>query len=397
VYEARKDATMEENWVKKFRVLTFSLIGSGALNIGLIAALGLGSTSEESAPSLAKKVQEQKVSNMASLQAMSKLSFRELVALLTNREMVEEGYAKRDLALSALTAFHHFNLEKALGSPVAQKREISLEEGKLIELYPSFSEDQFAAVIRFAYQEKWPLTAKGLFALLQKLPAPRDETLEQAFFVTPEFYALQVLFQKTGSPQENPLLLKLISEGSWDLLEQFTKEQTQLLDLSVEKRRRLLLSYLAQRSPASAELLLKTDFAFVRQKFDDQGLGSVVTLLPQKTEEAERFCTSLLQAPRSDAVWRAAAEKLYSFAGEAMPEPLDLKAAALRFGVAAKAPAKSVPERPAAQAGRSHTVKEGDSLWKIARQYKVKVEEITRLNELENRPLKPGMTIKIPN
>jgi hypothetical protein len=387
---------MEEHWVKKFRMLTFSLIGSGALNIGLVAALMLGSGGDESAPSFsAKKMQEQKLTNMAALQGMSKLSFRELVALLTNREVVEESYAKRDLALSALTAFHHFNLEKALGAPVAQKRLISLEDVGAIELYPGFSEDQFAAAIRFAYQEKWPLTAKGLFALIQKLPAPRDETLEQAFFVTPEFYALQVLFQKSGSPQDNSPLLQLVSEGSWDLLEQFAKEQTQLLDLSVEKRRRFLLSYLAHRSPASAELLLKTDFAFVRQRFDDQGLADFVLLLPQKSEEAQRFCVSLLQAPRSDAVWRVAAEKLYSFAGEAVPQPLDLKAAALRFGVVAKAPAQKVPERLAT--ARSHTVKEGDSLWKIARQYKVKVEELSRLNELENRPLKPGMSLKIPN
>jgi LysM repeat protein len=56
---------------------------------------------------------------------------------------------------------------------------------------------------------------------------------------------------------------------------------------------------------------------------------------------------------------------------------------------------------PAAPTGRAayrqHVVKEGESLWKIARLYKAKVDEIVKLNELEKDKLYPGMTLQIPH
>ena len=45
---------------------------------------------------------------------------------------------------------------------------------------------------------------------------------------------------------------------------------------------------------------------------------------------------------------------------------------------------------------RYHTVAEGESLWKIARQYKAKVDEIVLLNGIDKDKLYPGMTLKIP-
>ena len=383
--------------MEKFRKLTVSLILSSALNIGLIAAfiafLLQDSSGSYKAPQKAS-LEEQKLTKSGFLQTLSKLSFRELVALLTNRELVEEGYAKRDLAIAALATFHHFNLEKAVPAPLLQKRTISLSEGKSIEVYPGLSDEQFEGIIRFAYQEKWPLTMQGLFPLLQTGPI-RDESLEQAFLVTPEFYAVQVLFQKTDAPQDPNTLLQLIVEGSWDLFDRFVKEQAQLLDLSVEKRRRLLLSYLAHHSAAAAQLLLKTDFVFALKRLDDRGILDLLSLLNRRTEEADRFCSALLRSPRSDAVWQMAAQKLYVFAGEPIPETLDPKAVLSHFGVT-KVAAKPEPKEVVIPK-RYHTVKEGESLWKIARQYKVKPEEIARVNGLEKDRIFPGMTLKVPD
>src|SRR3990167_6683586 len=107
---------MHSEWSKKFRILTFSLIFSGALNIGFLVQFAISQFCEKG-PFIGKILEsdnrsEIQFSNQALLQAYSKYSFRELVALLTNREGVEEGYTKRDLALSSLVSFYYFNLEK---------------------------------------------------------------------------------------------------------------------------------------------------------------------------------------------------------------------------------------------------------------------------------------------
>jgi LysM repeat protein len=373
---------VDQNWVKKFRVLTFALIFSGALNIGLLAAV-ISFTVQDTpileSFGLSHSISEKKVSNIGCLASMSKLSFKELVALLTNRELVEEGYSKRDLALSSLTAYHNFNIEKAIG-PIAQKR---VMEDESVELYPGLSEQQFAAIIKFAYQEKWPLTSKGLFALLHTLPTPRDASLDQAFSMTPEFFALQVLFQKTGAPQSAATLTQLASEGSFELLDQFTKEQTQLLDLSVEKRRRLLLSYLAHKSSAAAELLIKTDATFALKRLDDKGMMDLLSLLNKKTVDSETFCASLLHSPRNDAIRRAAGDRVRAWGSS--PAPVAVQQAV-------EAPTPAISE----VVTQFHTVGEGESLWKISRQYQVKVDDIVQLNGIDKDKLFPGMTLKIP-
>jgi FOG: LysM repeat len=42
-----------------------------------------------------------------------------------------------------------------------------------------------------------------------------------------------------------------------------------------------------------------------------------------------------------------------------------------------------------------HTVKKGEGLWDIARQYKVTIEEIVRWNGLNDTKVKPGERLKI--
>jgi hypothetical protein len=383
---------------KKFRFLTLALIFSGALNIGLIAAFAYFMYQETPVAVARAGKKEISVTNSQIFSSMSRLTFRELVSYLTNRDLVEEGYTKRDLAIAALVAYHHFNIEKALSAPPAQVRTLTLLDNQTINVFPGLAEDQFEAIIRFAYQEKWPLTAKGLFALMQTQKSPRDESLEQAFLITPEFYSLQVLFQKTEAPQEPQTLLNLVSEGSWELLDKFAKEQSQVLEFSVEKRRSLLLSYLALHSPTAAQLLLRTDFTFALKRLEDKSILDLLALLKRQTEEGTKFCLELLHSPRSDAIWQASAMTLYAYAGEMPTAPIDPKAVLARFSpeppVVVPAPTK--PEPVASTPSRFHVVKDGESLWKISRQYKVKVDEIVKLNALEKDSLFPGMTLKLP-
>ncbi|MBX7066836.1 MAG: LysM peptidoglycan-binding domain-containing protein [Parachlamydiales bacterium] len=388
---------------KKFKLLSLALIFSGALNIALIAAFAYSMVEKTSVATTIMGKKEIALTNSQIFNTMSRLSFRELVSYLTNRDLVEQGYTKRDLAIAALVAYHHFNLEKALSAPPAQVRNLIIAKDQTIEMFPGLTEDQFEAIIRFAYQEKWPLTAKGLFTLLQTQKPPRDESLEQAFLLTPEFYALQVLFQKTNAPQEPQMLLNLAAEGSWDLLEKLFHEQAKVLEFSEEKRRNLLLSYLTLHSQAAAQILLHTDSDFSLKRLDDKQILDLLSLLKKQTEEGTKFCLDLLRSPRSDAIWQAAALTLYSYAGEMPPLPIDPQTVLARFAPEPKAAPKpepavaAAPKPVSAAAVRYHVVKEGESLWKISRQYKVKVDDIVKINGLEKDSLYPGMTLKLPN
>lgn len=394
------DASFAQRWIRKFRILTLCLIFSGALNIGLLAAFW-AILWQERQPSLAfpQKAAENPflgASNAHVIEELSKLSFRELCACLTNKELLEEGYTKRDLALAVLATYRHIDVEKALAGSLHQRRTFSLGSNQDVELFPGLTDEQFKAIIQFVYLEKWPLTPKGLFRLIQHSKQPRDPSLESAFCLTPQFHALQLLFQKTEAPQDPSILIRLVTEGSWDLLDRLAKEQMQMLDLSVDKRRRILLSYLSLRSSAAADLLLRTDFAFALKKLDDQGILDVLDLVG--AEEIEPFCLELLRSPRSDIVWEKSVRVLYARLGETLPSPFSLKDAMARW--LTQAPEEGVVTVQAAKPNSSpwimHTVNEGESLWKISRQYQVKVDEIIKANDMEKDRLYPGMTLRIP-
>lgn len=392
---------------KKFRILTAALIVSGAINIGFIATTISSRWQEnQSHLSIRPLVKERSVSE-ASLERffsqIAKLSFQEVVPFLTNRDPLGDGYVKRDLALAILVAYHHFNIEKAIPGIAIQRRMVNFSDAVKLEMFPGLTTEHFDAIIRFAYEEKWPLSTEGLYKLLKKWPEPKDSSLVQAFLVTPEFHALQLLFPK----MELASLLSLVCEGSWDLLNHFAKEQEQLLDLSQERRRSLLLSYLTLQSKTAARLLLNTDFSFVAKRLEDKGIIGLLSLLEERTEESERLCKELLRSPRSDAVWFSAVSVLYRYSGQTMPSSLDLPSAIAQLlqgspcqqEIKNEPPAISSKEEKVCEEviiSRHHVVKDGESLWKIARLYNVKVDDLVRLNDLEKDRLYPGMTLRIP-
>lgn len=398
------DATFTQRWIRKFRILTISLIFSGALNIGLftacIAILWQHREPSFAFPQVGLEHLPLAPSNVHLIREMSRCSFRELCAYLTNKDLVEEGYTKRDLALAVLGSICHVDIEKALAGSLQQRRVLSLGPDQTIEIYPALTDEQFKAVIRFVYLEKWPLTAEGLFKLIQKSPVPRDPSLEEAFSMSSPFYALQLLFQKTEASQDSSVLIRLASEGNWDLLSGLAREQMQMLDLSVDKRRRVLLSYLALKSATAAQLLVNTDFAFVLKNLDDQGIVDVLDLLTG--EQLEPFCMALLKSPRSDAVWERCVRRLSAHLGKPLMEPFDLSEAIALF---VSTPVMKAPLQPQVVVVEPvqrppswimHTVQEGENLWKIARQYQVKVDEILKANDLEKDKLYPGMTLRVP-
>ncbi len=365
--------------------LTQALILSGTLNLGLIATFTYFVIKDKQAavPIELKPMASQNIpgslNNEELLRAYSQLPFAELLLRLENQELVEDGFRKRDLALSCMVAFHHFNLDAALGGLLPQKREVLLshannQERITLSLFPGVTPAQFEAVMRYARTEKWPLSNQGLFFEIKRAAIPRDPTLLEAFFHTSEFQMASLLFSRTGLPIEKEQLIEMLAQGDWAILQTFCEKQKLAQDLSLEARRTFLIAYLNCNAPLAAQLLLEADFEFTSKRMDDAELLKLFDLVNVNSPKLALLAKELLASPRSDAVWKRAS----SFRA---PQP--------NVVVQKEAPS---------QQKRIHTVQKGDSLWKIAKQYKVSVKELMRANHLESEQmLRQGKKLEIPS
>ncbi len=445
------------------RKLTTALILSGAFNVLLlifIFYLMLGDRPPIPYCELKPATAQEQLSPLAIdhsnhevIRYFRKMSFEWLVARLNHAQLVENGYTQRDLALACLVAFHHFDVERALASfpSTGQKRLLNygkFSDGRPAELtvYLGLSEKQYEAIRSFALTERWPLTTKGLFLTLRKQQAgQREKTLEHAFYMTPEFLVVELLFNRNPVAVDKEELLNMLVEGSWAMLNRFVDQQKVSQDLSSARRQQLLLDYMQAHSKSAARVILKTDGLFAVSKLDDKRVMMLLELLDEKTPESEAFALSLLVSPRSDQVWNLAATRLYQYAGESPPEVEFYHAALRRFvpensGLLPKEKApvtvsvvppiippsvkqkettakssssiqvKSTPVKPkanevAANKGtkpitekrdRLYMVQEGDSLWKLSRRFNVNVEELKSYNQLTSPVLRPGSYLKIP-
>jgi len=233
----------------KLRLLTLALIFSGGLNIAFVTAFVFSSFEKQTPPSPTVLTQERRFV----YEKIAKFSFAELMAALTHKEM-------RDLSLAMLVSKFDFDLYRALSAKSLVKAPLLLSEGEAIETFPGLSEEQYEAIIRFAYEEKWPFTSKGLFARLKLQPKmAKEKTLAEAFFVTQEFHAAELLFQKSGLNLQKQQLLDLICEGPWENVAGLLPVET--LIFSPEHSHAFLLSYLAHGSEAAAKILSQSPSA----------------------------------------------------------------------------------------------------------------------------------------
>ena len=109
---------------------------------------------------------------------------------------------------------------------------------------------------------------------------------------------------------------------------------------------------------------------------------------------------------RSDAVLRSAGYKLYELANEPAPMPYDHHQVLMRFlpnffqkGDFAIKSQRQEGERvmPPMITKKYHIVVKGDSLWKIATDYRINLKELIRVNQLnQTATIKPGMKLEIP-
>jgi len=390
-------------WVKKAKWLTQALIISGALNVGLLSTFIYFVLNEGKGPSVLQNNPKKKILSkhlqlgmQELLTQYSGLTFQELLLRLSNNDHIESGYTRRDLALACLVSFHHFNLERALGGLTLQKREITLhledQESRQLTIFPGLADYQYQAIVSYAKTEKWPLTPEGLFNELQTKRAPYDPTLLEAFYLTPEFHFLSMLFSKTGIPLKKEHLIALLTKTNWSRITETTKLLRQTSEFTLDFRRKFLLQLIKEESRLAAKILIETDLDYCTLHLDNAEVLTICTLLGDRTTPA--YLKELLKSPRSDEIWKTAAAILYEQAAEDIPKTLNLENAKRRF-IELKASLR--PQRTAPKPKfTTYSVVPGDILWKIARDHSTTIKKLREANGLTNDRLRIGQKLTIP-
>lgn len=429
---------MRNELLNKIRSLSQLLMLSGTCNILMFALVIYWYAKEHPPTPVCEKkptdiqnipIAQATSSNQLVIQSFADLDFKTLVQELHQSETLENGFTHRDLALGYLITEHHFDSNRAfieLSKPAQPRRIIYQDlEGKSKELrtYADFKEMHFLAAISFGSKEKWPFTAEGLFYLLDQNEGEAKKSLKYAFYLTQEFMSVELLFKRSNENIQRDELLQMLLEGPWDSLAKFAEYQRVSQDLSDRQRRHFLASYVKAGSPTAASLMLKTDAAYAVKHLTDEEAVAILVLSNDLTRDAAKYALTMLASPRNDAVWKAAAIRLYQYTGDPVPNDLNKSLAIKRFlpNLVEKTAVPSLPPKPLVsqqvkqpsivktevpspaakpskkkQWKRGYTVKKGDTLWKIGHLFNVDVRELKEYNNIHNEELTPGTMIIVP-
>lgn len=319
------------------------------------------------------------------------LTLNQLQEQLSDESPVQEGYRVCDFALALLAYRDHVDIERALGRKDLSQRIWKVGTKHTLILYPGFKKEDFSKIQAYLQIEKWPQTSYGLHCLLKKQGLSADPTLLQAFCMTEEFHALEMLFGRSGVPIKKGTLLTLAAEAKWELLSSHLSMQKEGSDFSDTKRMQFLQKCVEGGSKTAAYLFLLTDYKALVKTAEDATVLNILGLLTTKTSESVAFAQAMKESIRSDAVKQKAAEKLVQFgitdevAARLYPRPA---LGELRPKFREPPPASPPPSL--------HIIQPGESLWLIARKYHVPIELLIKFNNLSSTTIRPGKTLKIP-
>ena len=360
---------LESHWQGRAKWLAQILIISVTLNAGLIATLCYFAVRDkktfmayELSPvqkSLPKASLTQ--SNEEVLSALTYAPYDDLIRMLGDSTLLEEGYTKRDLCLSCLIAFHHFDIHRALpGLDITPRCAIfknDAGETITLEFFPNLNDRHYSAIKDFIRHERYPLTAQGLFERLTIAPGAKD--LQKAFTRTFEYQALQSLFAQAGDPLSDEELFDFILAHDWNAIETSTELIRQNPHITLETKRSILIHLLKSGSKPAAELFAVQDLDYAIKRFSNENLQTLLVLLGPEHPTHSHITTAIENS--------------------------------LRPTVTEEIPAK-------APTIRTHIIREGDTLWDIARLYRISLEDLQALNAIQSEyTLRPGQTLKIPN
>lgn len=417
-------------WQKRSKFLAHALIFSMAINFAFLATFtyfilkNRGDSALASAPEAKEEERIQSHRNPEILQSFCEKNFQELVELLADKELLEDGYQKRDFALGVLVSFHQFDLGRALGGRTIEHRQILFSihpQGETVDLtiFSGLADDQYEAIIRFAKTEKWPLTSQGLFFEIKRNFEAKKELqakLAEAFLLSPEYLACATLFHRCGYDIPQMELLYFLAEGDWHSIKKVYEAEHRGQLLSLDHLRLFLVDYLQCRSKRAAKILLAIDIEFAFKRLADEHVLFILDHVDLKEKNADLFAKAILCSARNERVVRVAAQKLYASAGQPMPQNFQIIDAIRHFcpqavtGAVAEAATRTMPSSPPPESKkkkselstkktkqRTYVVKEGDSLWKIAKKLRVSSDKIREANALQSDKLKVGQELKIPS
>ena len=384
-----QENTFDTSFFHRSKWLVHALIISGALNIGLIAIFVnqavKNTLPEEAIASFMTK------NNSELLKVYSSFSYEKLIQELHNNEPAEEGYLKKDLALSCLVAFHHFDIDRALSGNSLEKRAFAYSDGREtipITLFPGLNSSHYSSLQYFLQTEIWPLTSKGLFYEIKK--GNTQISLKEAFFLSFEFYTLERVASYFLHFVNRNDLLELATLGEFDLLTNFAKKAKEGVQPESQYLEEILLEYLSLKSQIAANLLARLDQVSPLKKLSDDQIIEIINFTNENSPENEAFLKNILSGIRSNRVRQKAGEKLFLFANESPSDSLDIEKTVGRF--IKEEIRAAIPEASEI----IYTIKYGDTLWNISKQFKIDVDEIKRANQLDSEyHLKPGSTLKI--
>lgn len=353
--------SFEKTLQRRSRILIHSLIISGTLNIALMATFMTFVLKERKGvvlPTLTQeRMREVTLTNREVLESFQGMRYEDLVRELFDETHVEEGQRRCDLALAFLTAFHHFDIDRAFSGFTMEKRAFQFG-GETLTLFPGLSKERLEAIRTFARTEVWPLTPKGLFQEIRNRET-FPQSLIDAFKNTNEYFVIYRAFQRLPYAISDDQLLSLVTKTTWDELQAFSDELKTSTTGSPQSFAPFLTPIMENKSSLAAYLLVLLDKEYALRKLSDQQMEILLSLLTDRTPEINVFLEEVKGGIRSDTIQELAGKP---------------------------------PDNPP----RTHIVQTGDSLWKISRAYGVKVDVIKEMNQLESETLRVGSALMLP-
>ncbi|BAE81631.1 LysM motif repeat domain [Chlamydia felis Fe/C-56] len=316
-----------------------------------------------SGPLVAKSCRVQRIPEDF-LDQLSEASLEELYRLLDEDHLLY-GYPLKLWALSVAIHTYDVDVGGALSHPLTFTQ---LRSRGKTWLLPNVDEREYSLIRRYLTYERYPFTSRGLFVSISKHLEQGivDEDCLYHFCHTPEFLYLRTLLCGADEQVSSVAsLAKMVICNGKGVFFSLCNEHNRATNISDRQRQKVLSTYMSLGEPLAALLLLVHDEDWVIHEFTDEALKTFISLLPKESPYSQNFISRVSSSPRS-----------YSVSEENTIETLASDAQ------------KAVEEE--------YIVKDGDSLWLIARRFGVTVEEIMLVNHMSHHRLLPGKCLKIP-